>query len=314
MEIVKSNTVNRNFIIGSEWLYYKIYTGAKTSDMILTDVLKPLTEKLIKEKQIDKWFFIRYADPKHHIRVRFNYKHPEKIGVIINAMHTALHTYVTEDLVWKIQIDTYQREIERYGLKTIGISEELFYYESKMIVDFIAMIDDTEGEELRWLFALKAMDNLLNIFDYKLSEKLHLLDTLRISFAQEFSIQKSTKKQINAKYNTHRTKISEFLDNSISNPEFQPIEEILKTNYSESKEIGKYINQLNEENGLDIPLNQLIASYIHMLMNRIFKSKNRLHEMVCYDFLTQYYKMQTFSNSKKQKVTVKKTDKNTISA
>ena len=35
---------------------------------------------------------------------------------------------------------------------------------------------------------------------------------------------------------------------------------------------------------------KLMGSYIHMLINRLFKSKQRLHEMVIYDFLFRYYK------------------------
>jgi len=33
-----------------------------------------------------------------------------------------------------------------------------------------------------------------------------------------------------------------------------------------------------------------MASYSHMMVNRLFKSKQRLHEMVLYDFLHRYYK------------------------
>ena len=34
--------MKRDFCIGSEWLYYKIYTGVKTADLILMEKLYPL--------------------------------------------------------------------------------------------------------------------------------------------------------------------------------------------------------------------------------------------------------------------------------
>ncbi|MCP5106131.1 MAG: hypothetical protein GY950_22285 [bacterium] len=37
-------------------------------------------------------------------------------------------------------------------------------------------------------------------------------------------------------------------------------------------------------------LNDLMGSYSHMMINRLFKSKQRLHEMTLYDFLHRYYK------------------------
>jgi len=64
------HNTQRTFIPGDAWVYYKIYTGAKTSDILLTEIIKPVAEKLIEQELIDQWFFIRYADPKHHIRVR----------------------------------------------------------------------------------------------------------------------------------------------------------------------------------------------------------------------------------------------------
>ena len=39
-----------------------------------------------------------------------------------------------------------------------------------------------------------------------------------------------------------------------------------------------------------LSIDSLLASYIHMMMNRLFKSKNRLHELVLYEFLYRYYK------------------------
>lgn len=40
--------LKRTFFIGDEWLYYKVYCGVKTADIILAEVVKPLTEEFIK--------------------------------------------------------------------------------------------------------------------------------------------------------------------------------------------------------------------------------------------------------------------------
>ncbi len=147
-----TKNIQRNFILGDTWLYYKIYTGPKTSDSVLTGIIKPVAEQLIADNIIDKWFFIRYADPKHHIRVRFHYSQSENIAIIINSLSPYLRPLVEQDHIWKVQIDTYHREIERYGSNTMELSESLFYYDSKMIVDFIDMIEGAEGEEIHFFF------------------------------------------------------------------------------------------------------------------------------------------------------------------
>ena len=87
--------LKRTFIIGEEWLYYKIYCGNRTSDTILIDVIKPLTESLLKEKIIDKWFFIRYSDPENHLRVRFHCSNISKLGLIIEKLKEAINVLPT---------------------------------------------------------------------------------------------------------------------------------------------------------------------------------------------------------------------------
>ena len=114
-------TTQRNFILGDHWLFFKIYTGYKTSDKILTEVIKPVATSLQKANVISQWFYIRYADPQHHIRVRFYLPDPAKIGLVIQQLRPYFQHFMNEDLIWKVQTDTYEREIERYGVNTIEL-------------------------------------------------------------------------------------------------------------------------------------------------------------------------------------------------
>ncbi|WP_109301766.1 thiopeptide-type bacteriocin biosynthesis protein [Aquimarina sp. AU474] len=278
----------RSFIIGGEWLYYKIYTGPKTSDLVLTDVIKPVVDTLLENKVIDKWFFIRYNDPKHHIRVRFHYTDPKNVGEIINALHGPLEHYNKQDLIWRLQIDTYQRELERYGNETMEQSETLFFYDSKMIVDFLDMIDEDEGEELRWLLSIRAMDTLLNDFGYDEDQKLALMERLKTGFGQEFGMNKFLKKQMDKKFREEHDKIKEFMVfTRENNPDYAPIIDVLEAKSIHSKAMIENIRSLVDQPRLD----NMMGSYIHMLMNRLFRSKNRLHEMVMYDLLYRTYKV-----------------------
>ncbi len=281
-------SLQRSFIIGSEWLYYKIYTGPKTSDLVLTDVIKPVATQLLEKNTIDKWFFIRYNDPKHHIRVRFHYNNPDNVTDIINGLYESLKEFSDEDLIWKIQIDTYQREIERYGLKTIEQSEELFFLDSKMIVDFLDLIEGDEGEELRWLFGIRAIDQKLKDFGYDEDEKLALMERLKIGFGAEFGMNKNLKKQLDKKFRNEHDKIKSFLNfKRETDPDYALIIDVLEEKSNNSENLIKSILSLVNKAELD----DMMSSFIHMLMNRLFRSKNRLHEMVIYDLLYRTYKV-----------------------
>ncbi|WP_299433432.1 thiopeptide-type bacteriocin biosynthesis protein [uncultured Aquimarina sp.] len=280
--------VQRSFIVGSEWLYYKIYTGPKTSDLVLTDIIRPAAMSLLENNTIDKWFFIRYNDPKHHIRVRFHYNNPENVAGIINSLYTSLKEFSDEDLIWKIQLDTYQREIERYGVKTMDQSEELFFLDSKMIVDFLDMIDGDEGEELRWLFGVRAIDQKLKDFGYNEDEKLALMEKLKIGFGAEFGMNKNLKKQMDKKFRNEHDKIKNFLNfKREMDADYAPIIDVLEEKSKNSEALTRDILSVVSKSELD----DMMGSYIHMLMNRLFRSKNRLHEMVIYDLLYRTYKV-----------------------
>ncbi|WP_158596837.1 thiopeptide-type bacteriocin biosynthesis protein [Aquimarina sp. BL5] len=280
--------VQRSFIVGSEWLYYKIYTGPKTSDLVLTDIIKPTAMYLLENNIIDKWFFIRYNDPKHHIRVRFHYENPENVAGVINALYSSLKEFSDEDLIWKIQLDTYQREIERYGVKTMSESEELFFLDSKMVVDFLDMIDGDEGEELRWLFGARAIDQKLQDFGYNEDEKMVLMERLKLGFGAEFGMNKGLKKQMDKKFRNEHDKIKSFLNfERETDADYAPIIDVLEEKSKNSEPLVRKILSVVSKPELD----DMMGSYIHMLMNRLFRSKNRLHEMVIYDLLYRTYKV-----------------------
>jgi len=285
------SSTKRNFSIGSEWVYYKLYTGHKTADLVLTEIIKPITEQLIAEGFIDRWFFIRYADPKHHIRVRFRSLDNQNLSKIITSLHQPLNYFMQQDLIWRIQLDTYQRELERYGKNTMELSERLFHYDSDSTVQFLDLIEGDEGEQLRWLHGLRSIDHLLDCFEYTIEEKLALMDSLKTGFGREFGMARPLKKQLDDKYRKERKKIEDFMIFTVeTEPDYEPILDILEYKKQVLKPLAQQILAIKKRGELALELNSLMSSYIHMLMNRLFKSKNRLNEMVCYDFLYRYYR------------------------
>ncbi len=284
-------TNKRTFIPGNEWLYYKIYTGVKTADMILTEIIKPVTEHLLADKLINQWFFIRYADPHSHLRLRFHISDPGKLGDIIHYFNHFIKPLIDQNIIWKIQTDTYQREIERYGLSTIHLAEELFYHDSTLITNTLDLIEGVEGEKIRWLFSLRMMDELLDGFNYSLEEKMKLLNHLAMGFGKEFGINSGLIKQLSNKYRNEKKEISTVLNRNLDKDnEMLPLFELLNTKSELSQKAIAGILNAKTKNELNIPLDNLLGSLIHMMLNRLFRSKQRLHEMVLYGFLFRYYK------------------------
>ncbi len=274
--------MQRTFVLGDKWIYYKWYCGKKTADTILVDIVKPLTEKLLHKSLIDQWFFIRYDDPKSHLRIRFRCKQVSNIGMIINEVKKAIDYFVANDLIWKIQTDTYQRELERYGKQTIEDAEQFFFIDSTTCINALNMIED---DELLFLFALKSIDNLLESFNYDTKDKIEFVKPNLRAFKKEFNSDKLLSKQLNKKYASLKEKTIAFMTEN-SDEDFIPLFNILENKKKKLNQLSTII--LNKKK-LEISINQLLSSYVHMMINRLFRDQQRLHELVSYDFLSRYY-------------------------
>jgi thiopeptide-type bacteriocin biosynthesis protein len=285
------NIVQRDFYLGSEWLYYKIYSGVKTADKLLAEVIKPLTEEITSKELADKFFFLRYNDPETHIRLRFHVKDISNLGIIISLVHQYLEPCINTGMIHKVQTDMYKRELERYGDNSIDLTEDFFHIDSVTVINLLNSVDSDEtGNRILWQFALLSIDELLDAFHYSLDNKLHLLEAMKEGFFQEHGGNKELKMQLDAKYRANRKSLESVLFREpTALGEISPLIELLKWKSTELKPIIKNLLDLKRNGLLKVTVDNLLSSYIHMMMNRIFMSRQRVCEMVTYDILFRYY-------------------------
>ncbi|MFY7911754.1 MAG: lantibiotic dehydratase [Emticicia sp.] len=303
----QEHEIQRDFSIGSEWLYFKLYCGVKVADKILLENIKPLVDELLLKKLIDSWFFIRYSDPDNHLRVRFHLPDTSKIGEVIQLFYQFIRPAEEVKYIWKIQTETYARELERYGFENITLSEKLFFFNSQSILFFLESTEGDERENIRWLWGMKAVDDLLSSFQVNLLDKLALMDALKNSFGREFGIDLALKQQVDKKYRENRPVIEAILN--IENEElthfhFTEMLTVLKQNSVYIMPIVDKILNCHHQKQLHISLSNLLSSHIHMLLNRLIPANQRLHELLIYDFLFRHYKS---VEMKKTKSAIQKT-------
>lgn len=287
---VSASAVQSTFTPGSEWMYYKIYCGVQTADSVLIHDISPLVRQLLDKKYIGQWFFIRYNDPDHHIRVRFHLLSTQHVAACIQKVYEVTHSMTSQGLIWKVQIDTYQREIERYGYESITLAEKLFFHDSTAVTSLLDQLAD--DEHLRFFYGAKAIDTFLDDFHYSLNQKLHLLAKLKTAFGAEFSMNATLRKQLSGKYREKRLALAEVLGNSNNHAQFTKIADILALRSTHSKPTLQKILDLHREDKLGVALGDFVSSCLHMLCNRLFKEQQRKHELVMYDFMFCYYRSQ----------------------
>jgi len=283
----------RRFVLGSEWLYYKLYCGPTTANRVLRELVGPLAETLRAAGLADYWFFIRYADPDPHLRVRFHLPDPARhLGQVLRLAHEYLDPALSQGYLWRVQTDTYQRELERYGPHTIALVEQLFHWQSEALLAYLtaapaeadapeaaeadATAPDPADEQAYWLWGLRAADELLRAFAYALPQRLALLRGLQRTFAQEFSLDKPLKRQLDHKYRLFRPRLAQALAAAPPPP-------------PALRALAAAISQSLAAHPAEVTPEALLAAALHMLLNRVLPADARLHELVLYDFLARYY-------------------------
>ena len=285
----RNSNIKRIFVPGDEWLFFKVYCGVNTSDELLVKKILPLAHRLMKEKIIIRWFFIRYSDPDYHLRVRFLLNSTDDVGYVITKTRGCLSSYLKTNEVFKVVIDTYQREIERYGAKYIKLSEQVFHSGSECMATILKHFK--ENSALRWKAALLIADSVLSHLGLGLNQKKEFIERINDSFLREFNFNIHNSKCLNDAYRVKREAVADLVG-GIDKDDMDSL--IRKRVNTYAKEVVGIIG--------DIPTGKLsISSYLHMEMNRLFTSNNRLNEMVVYNYLTRYYKSEIAKAKSREK-------------
>ncbi|WP_256006826.1 lantibiotic dehydratase [Pedobacter deserti] len=127
----------KGYLPGEDWLYYKLYGHPKTIYMLLADPgFQEMLERLSVNKQISTWFFIWYADPQDHLRIRF--KCLEKhLSHVHNCVTRWIRQYLESGLLSDFLIGTYRPEVHRYGFAGMGQVESVFCRSSRLVLNVI---------------------------------------------------------------------------------------------------------------------------------------------------------------------------------
>ena len=293
LEHIQAAAIKRRFSAGSEWLSVKIYSGNSVLEQLLIEKILPF----IAEHQQDykKWFFIRYGDPSWHLRLRF-LGEPEKLcGELLPKLNQLLSPMIEQGELQKVELMTYEREVERYGgPESMALVESLFMADSEMIAKACQLVEEY-GEDVRWRIATLCSDRLLTLFGYSPAEKLALISTLRAAFGREFNETSVLRKQLGQRYREYQTQ----LDSDFKRVQSSQVKQcddsqkailaLLQNWQQQAQPVVNQILVLNDKGCLNCSKDTLLGSLLHMHNNRMFKAYGREQELVIHDMLRRKY-------------------------
>jgi thiopeptide-type bacteriocin biosynthesis protein len=297
-------TLRRRFSPGSEWLYAKVYCGGATADSLLREMVPAIVGQAARAGAVRNWFFIRYADPGEHLRLRFEGESSRLLGEVLPVLEATLGSWIEDGRIAKMQLDTYTREVDRYGgPEAMLIAEQIFRIDSEAVVETLALLAGDAAAGLRWQLAARGTDQLLRDFGFDLETRFALMSSLREGYGQEFHAGKPMRIQLGNRYRNERRALEALLD--ASHDASEPFAPVLAAFNRRSDRIApclERLRQLAAENRLTRPLLEVASSHVHMFVNRLVRSAHRAHELVLYDFLLRSYQSRRARAKKSERV------------
>lgn len=288
-----SPTANRRFSPGSEWAYAKIYAAPSLCDEILVHLIGPLLRDAVARGEASSWHFIHYADPEHHLRVRVHGDAAQMREGIIHRLERSMSTALEERGAWKVQWDTYEREVERYGgPRGMVVAEQVFHADSEAALTILSMLSPgSEGAEARWRLTLVGIDRLLRDFGLNLAERAGFAEDLRERYANEFRRDLGLRKSLDRRFRSERQALDESLDvTATSEHGLAPGAAVYDTRSAALRRPVSELAELSRRGLLTSPLIEVVTSFVHMHAIRMCRSNPRAHELVIYDFLARLYR------------------------
>ena len=277
------DVVTRSFYPGSEWCYAKIYTGLGTIDRIIIDAIAPMIQQLREAGDIDGWFFLRYSDPEPHIRVRMHRTQRGSMDRVMAGFNALIQPFLDNGRVWKIQLDTYVRETERYGgPQRMLIAEQVFSADSDCVAALVvANNDDDPMPSARLLSVLAGIHSYYNAVPLDLAARCAFLEALPAPTRDQRSAWSKA-------YRQNRKRIADALDPSLSHEArgFVGSSAIAEHEKRLSALLQQMFPHGVKPKGRDA---LVLSSLTHMFVNRTLRAGGP-SERHLYDMLLMHYK------------------------
>ncbi|MDQ1426717.1 MAG: lantibiotic biosynthesis protein, partial [Acidimicrobiaceae bacterium] len=279
----------RRFPPGSEWLYLKLYTGTATADDVLRTAVGPLVRAALESGAADRWFFLRYGDPDHHLRVRLH-GDPSRLRAEVEPLvDIHLREALADGRIWRVGYDTYERELERYG-GPAGMEpcEAIFHADSDAALGIIELLEGDGGLDARWRLVLAGTDRLLRDFGFDLVARRDWARARRAAYLTEFPGGQALEKQLGQRWRAQAPTLEPLIDwtGDAEHPHAPGLELLA----ARSDAIAPIASDLRgHARELTVSIDDIVASLAHLSAIRLLRSGARAQELVVNDLLGRLY-------------------------
>ncbi len=282
---------SRVFAPGSEWLYFRLLASPAAADSVLVDLVSQVASRAETSGAASQWFFLRYGDPRWHLRFRLHGDPSRLCSQVLPDLHRLATPLLADGRLQGIELGTYEQEEERYGgLQGMKASEAWFHADSQAVMALLPPLLGDAGAEARWRVTLQGLDALMRDLGWDLPGRLRLAEGLRGGLAGEFSGGSPLEKSLSARYRGEREGVESILLGEVKGVPIHAFAEgIFANRRLEGGKVLAELQELHRSGQLQTSWEALSASLLHMFANRMLRAAGRAQEFVLYDFMARGY-------------------------
>ncbi len=194
---------------------------------------------------------------------------------------------LNEGLLYRIAVDTYEREVERYGgLDGVKLMEQFSEADSNAAV---ALLAERPSRVERQLLAIASLASLYADADLSLNARHACSEHLRSTWMPPDD---HVGEVLGAKERTVRSRVAEKIAALDADETTEPWILALRERSRITRPLLHHWRSLDEENALERPYLDVICSLAHMSVNRLLKRGGNLDEVAIHHALARVYKRQ----------------------
>ena len=242
---------------GGEWLYVKLYHNDDRCDELIGCYIRKFMEELKENNYIYNHFFIRYVDELTHIRLRMKINN-NKLGGILKFINQWVSEMNNIGLIKKVSIDTYEREIERYGGDlVIKKVENFFCDDSKIVERYLELRENGETDISEEEFAVLNIINVMDELEVSYEKQMTMFDKI-VSF-----------KDYRKEFQKNRKKILNLILTEEIKEKHKEIYDLIKEESRAANKLKKELDKIESMGNLCNSKEEIFYSLVHIHCNRL---------------------------------------------
>ena len=247
---------------GSEWLFVKLYGPRDLENDLIAGPIRRFAAQAVASGMAASWFFLRYADPERHLRLRFRGEPQRLLQELLPAVCTWATALIKEGLCRRFAFDTYEQEIERFGgCEGMAIAEHLFAADSRFVAELLHLLETNTSTHDHMTLAVLTVDAIL--------EGMGLDAKARSEWCRG---QASARQETGAEYRRRKDVLRALLvarDGNRHEPDGAAIAGLLADLLSAILKVNKRYVALASDGELRGPPSALCRSFAHLHLNRL---------------------------------------------